>query len=102
MTYFQKIFASSLIVFCGATFAADAQAAECPLRNEMLTVLTERFGETRRAIALDTRGIVEIFASDETGTWSVTLSLPSGRTCLIASGEYWTENPGAPVIGLAS
>lgn len=104
MTLFQRTLASSVVLFAGALFVADAQAqtAECGPRNEAITMLTDRYSETRRAMALDPRGIVEVFASDETGTWSVTLTLPDGRTCLIAAGEHWTDNPGAPATGLAS
>lgn len=104
MTLFQRTLASSIVLFAGAIFVADAQAqtAGCGARNDTISLLTDQYGETRRAMGLDSRGIVEVFASDVTGTWSVTLTLPDGRTCLIAAGEHWTPDPGAPATGLAS
>jgi hypothetical protein len=30
---------------------------------------------------------MEIYASDETGTWTILVTLPSGQACLIAAGE---------------
>ncbi len=32
-------------------------------------------------------GVVEVFASPETGTWTIIVTLPDGQTCLVASGE---------------
>ena len=31
--------------------------------------------------------VVEVFASDETGTWTITVTTPNGMTCLVASGQ---------------
>jgi hypothetical protein len=31
--------------------------------------------------------VVEVFASEETGTWTITVTMPSGLTCLVASGQ---------------
>lgn len=31
--------------------------------------------------------VVEVFASLETGTWTITITRPDGLTCLAASGE---------------
>ena len=31
--------------------------------------------------------VMEVFASDDTGTWTITVTLPNGLTCLIAAGE---------------
>ena len=31
--------------------------------------------------------LVETFASAETGTWTITVTMPTGVTCLVASGQ---------------
>ena len=33
--------------------------------------------------------VVEVFASLETGTWTITVTLPDGTTCLVASGQAY-------------
>lgn len=101
MTGFQKHIAASLAFFGAALAALDARAegAPCGPRDQVIERLTGHFGETRRAMALDPRGILEIFASEETGSWTVTITTPEGLTCLIAAGEHWTDAPGAPVTG---
>ena len=35
----------------------------------------------------DGPSVVEVFASDVTGTWTITQTLPGGRTCVIAAGR---------------
>jgi len=71
---------------------ARAQGQNCGPRDIVVERLADRFGETRRGIGLATRTrVVEIFASDATGTWTVTVTLPNGRTCLLASGQAWED-----------
>ncbi|MBE1285807.1 MAG: hypothetical protein GJ676_21015 [Rhodobacteraceae bacterium] len=62
----------------------------CAPRPAVLERLAEGYGETRRGIGLGSQGaVVEVFASDETGTWTITVTLPNGMTCLIASGQSY-------------
>ncbi|WP_316015125.1 hypothetical protein [Roseobacter sp. HKCCA0434] len=104
MTFAQKAFSSALILFGAGLIATDASAdtGRCPERNELIRRLTDDLGESRRAMALDRRGIVEVYVSEETGRWTVTLTVPEGRTCVLAAGEYWTDAPGRPATGVAS
>jgi hypothetical protein len=54
----------------------------------VLERLAEGYGETRQSIGRGAQGaVVEVFASDETGTWTITVTMPTGMTCLIASGH---------------
>ena len=71
--------------------APAASAKSCGPRAAIVQRLADRFGETRRALGLAGAGVMEVFASDDTGTWTVALTLPDGRMCLIASGRHWEE-----------
>ncbi len=65
-----------------------SQSAKCADREIIVSQLAEKYGETRQSIGLgDNNSVIEVFASDETGTWTITITLTSGLTCLIASGE---------------
>ena len=33
---------------------------------------------------------MELWASDSTGTWTITVTTPEGATCLVASGQDYT------------
>ncbi len=70
----------------GANSALAQQ--NCAPRSVVVDRLSEAFGESRQAIGMAQQGrVVEVFASLESGTWTITITLPSGVTCLVASGE---------------
>jgi hypothetical protein len=69
---------------------AQTPAQNCGPRDHVLTTLADRYGETRQSIGLGGNNqVVEVFASLETGTWSITVTLPNGMTCLVASGQSY-------------
>lgn len=60
----------------------------CAPRDVVLQRLEQDYGETRQSIGLASRGaMIETHASRETGTWTITVTMPNGITCLIASGQ---------------
>ena len=71
-----------------ATSASAQNAANCAPRDKVIERLTTGFGETRQSIGLGANNaLVEVFASTESGTWTITVTLPNGVTCLVASGQ---------------
>lgn len=74
--------------------AVHAQA--CGPRDQVVERLANTFGETVQSVGLGSNnGIVEVYASTETGTWTITVTMPSGSTCLIASGNAFEPMTGA-------
>lgn len=71
--------------------SVDAQArGNCAPHQQVVEVLAERWGESRQSIALGANGaIVEVFASIETGTWTIVVTRPGGPACLVASGQAY-------------
>lgn len=76
-------------------------APQCDTRDRVTALLADRYGESRRALGLaGETAIMELFASDATGTWTITLTLPDGQTCLMASGAgYEAVTDGLPARG---
>ncbi|MDP1667455.1 hypothetical protein [Phaeovulum sp.] len=67
-----------------------AEATSCGPRAQVLAELAMRYGESRRAAGLaSNQALVELFASEETGSWTITLTLASGLTCLLVAGEAY-------------
>lgn len=63
-------------------------APQCDTREVVTALLADRYGETRRAVGLaGDAAVMELFASEATGTWSITVTLPDGEMCLMASGS---------------
>ncbi len=83
-----------------ATQHAFAQSNRCATREMVLDRLTQVYGESRQSIGLGANNsVVEMFASTQTGTWTITVTMPSGQTCIVAAGESFealAEAPDAP------
>jgi hypothetical protein len=95
--------AAGVMAFLAILPATQARAqAICGNRDQVVEHLRDRYGERVRSMGLaaDSR-IVEVFASDETGTWTIAVTSARGVTCLIASGRHFeavTPGPeGAPL-----
>ncbi len=70
-----------------ATHAGHA-APQCAERASVVAQLSEKYGETRRAMGLSANNtVMEMHASGESGSWTITVTLPNGMTCLVASGQ---------------
>ena len=82
------------------TACAPSYAATCAERQTVIDRLSGRYGERVQSMGLGANnGIVEVFASDETGTWTITVTMPNGITCLVASGQAYetiTQPDGTP------
>jgi len=75
---------------CVTAVAVEAQQMRCADREQVIEKLQKKYGETRQSIGLNrTSGVVETYASVETGTWTILLTLPNGQACMIAAGEHF-------------
>jgi len=71
---------------------AYSQGANCANRDAVVTRLATAYGETRHSMGLGANNaVIEVFASDETGTWTITVTTTDGMTCLVASGQAYEE-----------
>lgn len=89
----QQMFALSLGL--GAMLAAAQiahSAPQCDSRKAVTALLADRYHETRRALGIaGESAVMEIFAAEATGTWSITMTLPDGTMCLMASGSNYEK-----------
>ncbi len=100
-TMFKMTMGLGLMVLAAQQVNAQTQGQNCAPRAMVLKHLTEKYGEARRGIGLVQQGsVMEVFASDETRTWTIIVTLPNGMTCLVASGEaYETLAEALPASG---
>ncbi len=87
------------LIFAALFFAmatpsiAEAQSV-CAERENMITKLKKKYGETERGMGLSgTEAVIEIWSSEKTGTWTIVMTRPNGITCVMAAGESWMEIP---------
>jgi hypothetical protein len=72
-----------------------AQQGQCGPHDNVATALTEKFGEEPHAMGLaEDDTVMELYASSQTGSWTLTVTLPNGLTCLVAvGGNFETVQP---------
>lgn len=77
-----------------ATAAEDMRARCGPDGEQIIAVLEKDWGESVKAIALNSRNhMVRWLSNDDTGTWSMVVSMPNGAGCLTASGKHFEIIP---------
>ena len=86
----------SLMALAAVLLTAGPGAAQslqnCAKRELVLSRLTEGYGESRQAIGLGANNtMVETFASDETGSWTIIVTTASGVSCIVASGQAYEQ-----------
>ena len=93
----QTFLALSLGVGAALVASTDAiaqsnQGRNCAPRDAVVERLNTRYGESRQSIGIGSNNsVVEVFASEETGSWTITITRPGGLTCLVASGQAFEE-----------
>ena len=86
------------IIAFGSTPAA-AQSS-CGPREQLVKLLADQYKEDPVGIGLAQPGqVLEVFASPN-GSWTMVLTMPDGKACLIAAGDNWemvTKIKGSPI-----
>ncbi|HRY25403.1 MAG: hypothetical protein H6852_03355 [Geminicoccaceae bacterium] len=88
-----------------ATLAAGAAKAEeaapavprpCHDYKALVTALDKRYGEAPVSLGMQNNGhALQVFASAESGSWTVLSVAPDGTGCIVAAGRHWqTRKPG--------
>jgi hypothetical protein len=85
----------AIVSLCGAPVSAQSL---CGAREAVIDMLGERYGETVRSVGLAGRDrIVEVFASEETGSWTILVTNVAGVACLVASGQHYEQVAAGPL-----
>jgi hypothetical protein len=89
--------AAGVILLLSAGQAPAGPTSTCLARADMVAQLAAQYGETRHAIGLagPTR-VVELFASAETGTWTIIVTTPAGKACMLAAGDHFERFEAPP------
>ncbi len=100
--------ARRLLGFCVGSVATIVSSAaamgqtpgQCAKRGEIIKHLSGQFSETPVAIGLADNGtLMEILASVDGKTWTLLFSMPTGMSCLMATGQDWQSLPRIAEIG---
>ncbi|MEM6617938.1 MAG: hypothetical protein AAF761_04855 [Pseudomonadota bacterium] len=95
-----KFVAASIVSGFLAAPALAQGNGTCGPRDEFVQQLENRFMETSKGVGLASADqVVEFWSSEENGTFSILITYPNGVSCMMASGQNWTDLPGEPVSG---
>ena len=76
-----------LVVF--SPFSPAIAQQVCGERDRFTNKLENTYAERPIAMGLTEKGaVLEVFASQR-GSWTFLITLPSGLTCVVASGQSW-------------
>ena len=88
----KSLLAATAVLTLTTSIAEAQQTRNCATRDRVVNRLAESYGESRQSIGLGANNsVVEVFASEETGTWTITVTMPNGMTCLVATGQAFEE-----------
>ncbi len=80
------------IITLTGTAAFSQNLSHCATRDLVVERLAQQYGESRQSIGLGSQGsMVEVFASEESGSWTITVTMPNGSTCLMATGQAYEK-----------
>ena len=81
----------ALVLLLGVQSSASAQSV-CASHAEVMKQLGSAYSEAQVAIGLASNGgVVEVFSTDDGSSWTIVMTMPTGRSCVVASGEAWEQ-----------
>ena len=87
---------SAIVIASALLLSAQPANAQqvCAPHEKAVLQLEEKFDEqvVGRGLTPNGKAMFEVFVS-ESGSWTVLVSEPSGRSCVVASGESWQRIP---------
>lgn len=79
--------------------ATPAIAQECAPIDQVAEMLTGQYGESVMSEGIAANGgLIQFWANTDTRTWTMIVVLPSGVSCLIASGSDYSETTPEPNV----
>jgi len=95
---YKRLLTTSALILGMAAAAppmAEAQILACGIRADVIERLGDKYGETRRGGGLaGPSAIIELYASEKTGSWTLLRTDTRGLSCVMAAGEGWQSEAG--------
>ncbi len=85
--------ALTLALLLGVRASASAQSV-CASHAEVMKQLDGRYSESPIGMGLASNGgVVEMFSAVDGASWTIAITTPDGRTCVLLAGEAWEILP---------
>lgn len=97
----RTIMALTIAVTTVAAPAFAENAGRCADRTAITERLKTGYGEQYVGGGLrNEESIFEVWQSDEHGTWTILMTLPDGRSCVMAAGTNWRDTLPGQAAGI--
>lgn len=84
------------LILCLLATAAHAEP-QCAKHQAVVEMLAKQFGEAPHDMGMAAKSaLMEMYASTDTGTWTLLITLPNGITCIIAAGDSFETVAASP------
>ena len=95
------LFATGVVIACsgfagslGAQMAPSNPRMPCHNATEIAKQLNSKYSESPVAFGLQSNGhLLQVYSSEEKGTWTVVSTSPTGVSCIVAAGKSWESLP---------
>lgn len=78
----------------GAQMAPNNSRMPCHNATEIAKQLSNKYEEAPVAFGLQSNGnLLQVYASEQKGTWTVVSTTPAGMSCIVAAGKRWESLP---------
>ncbi|MFM9845237.1 MAG: hypothetical protein ACKVOI_19915 [Dongiaceae bacterium] len=85
----KSLLAVTLVALPAQAFAGSMP---CSDRDDVLSQLGNKYKESPSAVGVaNNGGLIEVLTSTDGSTWTIILSMPNGKSCLLAAGEEWHD-----------
>ncbi len=86
------IFSLGLLTLAAVDAAAQQTANACAPFAQLSETLKQRYDESPTAFGLvENTSIMQLYASPESGTWSIVMTNRQGFSCIVAAGHSWEQ-----------
>ena len=86
--------AAAALIAAPALAQSAGPGPACVKRADLIKHLEAKYHEAPSAVGIaDNGALLEVFASKSGETWTVTVTMPNGISCMVASGQQWQDLP---------
>ena len=72
----------------------EGPTSNCSTRSNVLRHLASKYSESPIGLGVaETGGVLELLTSSQGNTWTIIITMPNGRSCMIAAGAGWQQIP---------
>lgn len=81
------------LILSGAARSQEARGPPCTDRAQVIEHLRNLYGERPIGRGLSDEGVVFELYAGSSGTWTLFITTPQGKSCFVASGQAWEPVP---------